>query len=282
MNLTGSRKEVVGKSVSTAITFICGIIMVLPFIWMLSSSLKTNSEIYIFPIQWLPSSWKFSNYTEVWFNQNPPYYIYYLNSIKVALLSVIGQVITCSLAAYAFARLEFKGRDKIFLLYLATIMIPFQALMVPRFILFKLLGIYNTHWALILPGIFNVFGTFLLRQSFITIPKELSEAARIDGANEFKTYYKIILPLATPALISLALLSFAWVWNDYEGPLIFLSKSNLYTIPLGLTNFIEQSLARKNNLIMAASVMAIFPILIIFILGQKFIVSGITAGSVKG
>lgn len=262
--------------------FIVGIAMILPFLWMLSTSFKLEVDVFKFPVEWIPRRWNFNNYREIWLNQNPPFYIYYLNSIKITVICVIGELCTSSLAAYGFARLEFKGRDKIFLMYLGTMMIPFQVLMVPRFMLFQWAGLYNTHWALILPGIFTTLGVFLLRQFFLTIPMELSESAKIDGAGELRTYWQIILPLSKPALASLAILSFVWRWNDYSGPLIFLTKRELYTIPLGLTNFIDEMGGQQNTLIMAASVSALLPMLFVFLLGQKYFIEGLTAGSIKG
>lgn len=276
------RKQVLIKSIFTVVMFAAGIIMLLPFIWMLSTSFKVQGDVYKFPIEWVPRTWNFNNYKEVWLNQDPPFYVYYMNSIKITAICVMGELLTSSLAAYGFARLDFKGRDKIFLLYLGTMMIPFQVLMVPRFMLFRWLGIYNTHWALILPGIFTTLGVFLLRQFFMTIPFELSESAKIDGASELRTYWQIILPLAKPALASLAILSFVWRWNDYEGPLIFLTNRELYTLPLGLTNFIDEMGGQQDTLIMAASVSALLPIVIVFLIGQKYFIEGITAGSVKG
>lgn len=280
--LSKNTKRTITKFLITIIMFAFGIIMILPFVWMLSTSFKLEIDVFKYPIEWIPKRLNLNNYTEVWLKQNPPFYVYYLNSIKITLICVIGELVTSSLAAYGFARLDFRGRDKVFLMYLGTMMIPFQVLMVPRFMLFQWMGLYNTHWALILPGMFTTLGVFLLRQFFLTIPMELSESARIDGASEFRTFWRIILPLAKPALASLAILSFVWRWNDYEGPLIFLTKRNLYTIPLGLTNFIDEMGGQQNTLIMAASVSAILPIIIVFLSGQKYFIEGITAGGVKG
>jgi multiple sugar transport system permease protein len=275
-------RKVAFKSLGTVIMAVLGLAMLVPFFWMISTSLKIQGDVYKFPVEWFPKLPQFGNYKTVWLDQDPPFFIYYWNSIKIAVICVIGDLITSSLAAYAFARLQFKGRDQLFLLYLVTMMIPFQVLMVPQFMLFRWMGIYNTHWALILPRLFTPLGTFLLRQYFLTVPFELSEAARVDGASEFRTFWRIVLPLAKPALASLAILSFVWRWNDYEGPLIFLTNRQLYTVPLGLTNFIDEAGNQQDTLIMAASVSAFLPILIVFLLGQKYFIEGITAGSVKG
>lgn len=281
----GSRKLKINWIVKLLVTVLmaaAGLIILFPFFWMLSASFKLPLDIYKFPIEWIPKIWTWGNYQEVWFKQDPPFTLYYFNSIKVAVICVAGQLLTSALAAYGFARVDFKGRNILFLLYLATMMIPFQVLMVPRFMLFRWMGLYNTHWALILPALFSPLGTFLLRQYFMTIPAELSESARVDGAGELRIFWRIILPLAKPALASLAILTFVWRWNDYDGPLIFLTKRELYTVPLGLTNFIDEMGAQQDNLIMAASISALLPILVVFMLGQKYFIEGMTAGSIKG
>jgi multiple sugar transport system permease protein len=207
--------------------------------------------------------------------------LYYLNSIKVAVISVIGTLLTSALGGYAFAKLNFKGRNVIFLIYLAAMMIPFQVTMVPLFMMFKWMGIYNTHLAIILPRLFSPLGTFLMRQYFMSLPNELIEAGRIDGVSEFGIFFKIMLPLAKPALATLGILTFVWRWNDYEAPLVFLSNRELFTVPLGLTNFIDESGMQMDNLIMAAAVVATLPMLIIFLIGQKYLIEGMTAGSIK-
>lgn len=271
----------VTKIILTIFMLLVGLTMIAPFLWMLSSSFKILSDVYKFPMEWVSKNMTFNNYKHVLFEQNPPFALYYFNSIKVTTLCVIGDLVTSSLAGYAFARLKFKGRDVIFLVYLAAMMIPFQVTMVPLFMMFKWMGIYNTHWAIILPKLFTPLGTFLMRQYFMSLPNELIEAGRIDGESEFGIFYKIILPLAKPALATLAILTFVWRWNDYEAPLVFLSDPHLFTLPLGLTNFIDESGMQMDNLIMAGAVAAIFPMLLIFIIGQKYLIEGMTSGSVK-
>lgn len=276
-----ARRAATKLSVS-AVMIAIGVLMVLPFVWMLSTSFKIELDVFNFPVQWIPPHWDFGNYVTIWLHQSPPFYVYYLNSMKVTFFCVVGDLITSSLAAYGFSRLRFRGRDAIFLLYLGTMMIPFQVLMVPRFILFRYMGIYNTHWALILPGMFTTLGVFLLRQFMLQIPFELSEAARIEGARESMIYRRIIVPLSTPALASLAILEFVWRWNDYISPLVFITSRVKYTIPVGLTNFINLAGGMQYTLIMAASVSALVPIFVVFLVGQRYFISGITAGSVKG
>ncbi len=268
------------KIILTAIAASIGIVMVLPLVWMLSASLKTEIEVFTYPIQWIPETIRWRNYQEVWAGLYP-FGTFYWNSIQVTTISVTGLVITSSLAAYSFAKLQYPGRDVLFLAYLSTMMIPPQVLLVPRFILFRNFGILNTHWALILPGIFIIFGVFLLRQFFTTIPNELSESAIIDGANHLTIWSRIIMPLAKPGLVSLVIVSFVWRWNDYEEPLIFLFSRDLFTIPVGLTLFVDEFETRY-SLIMAATVSAIVPVLAVFLAGQKFFVRGIVTSGLKG
>lgn len=268
------------KIILTAIAASIGIVMVLPLVWMLSASLKTEIEVFTYPIQWIPETIRWRNYQEVWAGLYP-FGTFYWNSIQVTTISVTGLVITSSLAAYSFAKLQYPGRDVLFLAYLSTMMIPPQVLLVPRFILFRNFGILNTHWALILPGIFIIFGVFLLRQFFTTIPNELSESAIIDGANHLTIWSRIIMPLAKPGLVSLVIVSFVWRWNDYEEPLIFLFSRDLFTIPVGLTLFVDEFETRY-SLIMAATVSAIVPVLAVFLAGQKFFVQGIVTSGLKG
>ena len=272
----------VRKWVLTIIMYILGIAMIMPFAWMISTSLKFEADVFTFPIEWIPKRLNAAeNYRAVWFGRYP-FGMFYLNSIKVLALRVTSDLLTSSLAAYGFARLRFRGRDAIFLIYLGSMMIPGQMLLIPRFVFFRWLGIYNTLWAVALPGMFTAFGVFLLRQYFITIPFELSESATIDGANELQIFWRIILPLAKPALASLGILAAVWSWNDYEGPLIMLNDIQKYTIPLGLTTYMDEHGTQQFTLIMAAATSAILPILIIFLFFQKHFVRGIATTGLKG
>ena len=279
---SSAAKSLTSRTLLSILMWAIGCVFIFPLAWMLSTSLKIQSEVYRYPIQWIPTVLNWKNYLTVLFDQTPPFLTYYLNSAKITLVCVVGDLFTSSLAAYGFARTQFRGRDKLFLLYLCGMMIPFQVIMVPRVLMFRYMGIYNTHWALILPGLFTTVGVFLMRQSFLTIPFELSESAKIDGAGHFRTYWQILLPLALPTLAGLAILTFVWRWNDYEGPLIFITRPDLYTLPLGLTNFIEETGAAKDTLIMAASVCALLPVVLVFVGAQKYIIGGLVAGSVKG
>ncbi|CAN7593522.1 carbohydrate ABC transporter permease [Paenibacillus sp. LjRoot56] len=277
---TSSSKEVVSKLMLTVVLGALSLTMVLPFIWMLSTSLKGQAEVFVFPVKWIPSVFRWDNYKSVWMGPNP-FWLYYLNSIKVTILTVAGTVVISSAAAYGFSRIVFKGRDTIFMLYLATLMIPDQVTLIPRFILFKYLGMYNSHLALIVPGVFVVFAVFLLRQFYITIPHEFSEAARIEGAGHFLIWTKIVMPLSKPALVSLVILNVTSNWNEFINPLVFLSDNKLYTVPLGLTNYIDE-MGTDYTLMMAASVSAVLPIILIFILAQRWFVEGVVSSGIKG
>jgi multiple sugar transport system permease protein len=256
------------------------VIMVIPFIWMISTSFKVNGEVFKYPIDWIPKKWHFENYREVWTGSNP-FYIFYINSIKITGITVAGNILTSAMAGYAFAKIKFKGRNVLFLMYLSTMMIPGQVLLVPRFILFDWMKLINTHYSLILPGLFTVFGTFLMRQFFSTLPNELMEAGRVDGAGYWRTFWQICLPLTKPALVTLFILTFTWHWNEYENPLIFLRDRDLYTLPLGLTSYVEE-FGTNYVLTMAASVSALLPLLIVVVVCQKWFVEGIASSGLKG
>ncbi|MDD7202051.1 MAG: carbohydrate ABC transporter permease [Sphaerochaetaceae bacterium] len=260
--------------------------MIVPFLWMLSASMKHESDVMKLPIDWIPNYLYFNNYLNVWHigreaATNYHFGLAYFNSLKIAGINLFGAVFTSTLAGYAFAKIPFRGRDKVFLLYLATMMVPSQVTLIPRFVIFNQLHLMGTHWPLILPMLVTITGTFLLRQYFMQVPNSLREAAIIDGASEFKTWSSIMVPIATPSMGALAMLDFLWNWNNYLDALVFLSNWRLYTIPVALTNFIEESLT-EYGLLMAAASSALIPIFLVFLFGQRFFVKGIVAGAVKG
>jgi multiple sugar transport system permease protein len=258
---------------------IIAIFMIIPFLWMLSTSLKEPGAVFKYPPQWIPKPVVFRNYVDAW--KAVPFGRFFINSIIVAVCVTIGQVFTSSLAAYAFARLRFPGRDTLFLGYLATMMIPGQVTMIPVFILIKKLGWIDTYQALILPSIFSAYGTFMLRQFFLTIPKELEEAAIIDGLNRWQIYWKIILPLSKPALATLSTFVFLGSWNDFMWPLIVTNSMEMKTLPVGLAAF--QGLYTTDwNLLMAASTIVLAPVLILYIFNQRFFTRGIVMTGLKG
>jgi len=257
------------------------LLFLMPFAWMIVSSLKRDIDVFRLPIRWIPDPLSWRSYERIW-NGPHPFPQFVANSLIVAGTRVAGELFTASLAAYAFARMRFKGRDALFLLYVSTLIIPYQMLLVPRFILYRQLQIFDTLWALILPGIFTVFGTFLLRQFFLTIPEELSDAARLDGASEFQIYRQIILPLAKPALASLAILAFVWSWNDYETPLVMLTTEERFTIPLGLTRYMDEAGGFSPSLIMAGAVSSVVPVLVIFLILQRQFIQALARSGLKG
>ncbi|GHO90658.1 sugar ABC transporter ATP-binding protein [Reticulibacter mediterranei] len=274
------RKRATWTAVSVVLWMIA-ILFILPFVWMLVSSLKREIDVFSLPVRWIPDPLVWQNYLTVWTGVHP-LTLYVGNSIIVAVCRVLGELFTASLAAYGFARLRFPGRNALFLVYLSTLIIPAQLLLVPRFILFQELGIYDTLLALILPGIFTALGTFLLRQFFLTIPQELSDAARIDGANDWQIYWRIILPLAKPALASLAILAFVWSWNDYETPLVMLTSEHNFTIPLGLTNYMDDSGGFSASLIMAGAVSSVLPVIAFFLVMQRQFIQALARSGLKG
>lgn len=267
------------KVVLYAFLITVSILMIMPFIWMISASLKSELEVFSFPIKWIPETIKWSNYEQVW--TKVPFLTYYLNTIKIAVSVTVIQLFTCSFAAYAFSKLKFPGRDTIFVGYICTMMIPYQVIMVPQFMIIRILGLVDTHMALILTAAFSPFGVFLFRQFFMSIPDELSEAAKIDGCGEFRIYSQIILPLAKPAAASLVIFTFVDRWNDFLGPLIYINSDKMKTLQLGMRNF-QTEYASSYALIMAAAVCASIPTIIVYLIAQDFFVEGIAATGVKG
>lgn len=276
------RKQKTRKIAFTVFAIAFALLMTFPFIWMLFCSFKPLNEIYEFPPRFFSGNMSFDNYKEVLFDQNPSFFLYLRNTVITTLLSVLGTAITSSMAGYAFAKMKFRFRNQLFLLYLVTMMVPFQVLMVPQFILFKHMGIFNTLWALILPRLFTPLGTFLMRQYFLDVPDEIIEAGKVEGLGDFGIFSKLVLPLAKPAMSTVVILNFVWRWNDYEAPLIFLTDNKLYTLTVGLTNFIDEAGFSQDNLIMAAATIALVPIIVVFIFGQRYFIEGLTSGSVKG
>lgn len=276
-----SRSHQIRWTIITIVVWVVALLFLLPFVWMVVSSLKRDIDVFRMPIRWIPDPISWRSYEQIWTGPHPfPRFV--SNSLIVAGVRVIGELITASLAAYAFARMHFKGRNLLFLLYVSTLIIPHQMLLVPRFILYQQLQILDTLWALILPGIFTVFGTFLLRQFFLSIPEDLSDAARLDGASEFQIYRQIILPLSKPVLASLAILAFVWSWNDYETPLVMLTTESRFTIPLGLTRYMDESGGFSPSLIMAGAVSSVVPVLVLFLILQRQFIAALARSGIKG
>ena len=261
-----------------AILVIVAAIMVLPFIWMVSASLKLEKDVFRYPFEWWPADPVWKNYAEIW--TKVPFLTFTFNTAKLTLIITFLQLFTSSFAAYAFAKLDFKGRNLLFLAYIATIAIPWQVYMVPQFIMMRHLGLSDTHMALILLQAFSAFGVFLMRQFYVTVPTELVEAARIDGMSEYGIWARIMVPLSKPPIATLTIFTFVFVWNDFMGPLIYINSDDLKTIQLGLRMFISQYSA-EYALIMAASLVSLIPVFILFFSMQRFFVEGVASSGIK-
>lgn len=275
------KQKMFTKVILTVVFWAVGLSMLMPLIWMISTACKVEADVFNFPIQWIPRRWNLiNNLKEVWGGEYN-FGLYYLNSIKVTIFATFFQVFVSAMGAYGFSKVKFPGRDKIFLAYLATMMIPPQVTIVSQFIIMRNIGLYNTHMGLIMMLAFSVYGVFLLRQAMLAIPESLSESAKIDGAGHITVFFSIILPMVKPSLATLATLKFVWTWNDYQAPLVFLNNRDLYTIQLGMKQFASES-GSYFSLIMTAAVSAILPLVIVFLFCQRFVVDGIATGAVKG
>lgn len=277
--LTGRRRLPWTKIISHVVLAAGAVTMIAPFVWMVSTSLKSDQQAYVFPPVWIPSPVMWSNYPRTW--EALPFNVFILNSVIVSVLVTLGQLATCSLGAFAFARLHFPGRDKLFLLYLATMMVPFQVVMIPLFVLMRTFRWIDTYPALIVPMIFSAYGTFLLRQFFMTIPNELEDAAKIDGCGYFRIYWNIMLPLSKPALATLGIFVFMWSWNNFLWPLLVTNSLTMKTLPLGLAYFLGQYTVYW-NLLMVGATIALVPVLVLFFLAQRYFIEGITLTGLKG
>ena len=274
------RKEWLRGLLTHALLIPAALIFLLPFLWMLSTSLKPDSQLFAYPPIWIPNPFQWSNYPKS--VSYVPFFTYLKNTLIISLSSMVGVVISSSLAAYSMARIRWPGRQILFLMTIATLMLPFQVTLIPVFLVFKQLGWVGDFRPLILPQFFGyAYYIFLLRQFFMTIPFELSEAARIDGANEWRTFWSVILPLAKPALAVVAVFQFIRSWTDYLNPLIYLNDQNLYTLQLGLYQYSGQY-GREWGLLMAAAVLITLPPILIFFFTQRTFVQGVTLTGIKG
>lgn len=271
------------KALGYAALIIVALTMVVPFLWMITTSLKPAGSAFSYPPEILPTTFDFSQYVRLF--ENLPFGRYFLNTALVTLGVVGGQLIICSLAAYGFARLNFMGRDTIFVLYLMTMMIPFQITLIPLYLIITQLGWVNTYQGLIVPGVSSAFGIFLLRQSFLNIPRDYQDAARIDGASEFTIFTRVFLPLNGPTLATLAVFAFMGTWTDLLWPLLISRAENMRTLELGLAYFNARpnAFVQPNwPLLMAGAVVVMLPVLIVYILAQRYFVEGISLSGVKG
>ncbi len=279
--LSRSQSERYGDILAHILLATGSVIFAGPFLWMLMSSLKTQYEIYLFPPKLLPESVQWMNYVVVFRDQ--PFARYIGNSMFVSLCVTVGVILTSSLAGYSFARLRFPGRDRIFLLYLGTMMIPGAVLLIPSYALMIELGWRDSYYALIVPGLVSAWGTFLMRQFMMNIPKELEDAAFMDGASRLRIYWTVIMPVSKPVIATLAIFTFMAVWNELLWPVIILRTPEMYTLPMGLAKFQSRFPNQTPwHLVMAASTISVLPILILFIAGQKYYVQGIVTTGLKG
>lgn len=274
-----STAEKVKLMFTYALLILMAAIMLVPFLWMLSASLKLEKDVFSYPIVWIPRDPQWQNYVEIW--KKVPLLTGFFNTTKLTVCTVVLQLLTSSLAAYAFAKLEFKGRDTIFMIYVMTISIPWQVYMVPQYKMMTLFGLTNSHLGIILMHAFTATGVFMMRQFFMGIPNELLEAARIDGLTEHGIWFKVMLPLSKPAVATLCITSFTFEWNDFMGPLIYLSSQSKKTIQLMLRMFNSQYSSNYAQ-IMAVATVALIPVFILFIFLQKYFVEGVASSGIKG
>jgi multiple sugar transport system permease protein len=273
-------KRNLSKGILYFILLIMTAVMLLPFLWMLSSSVKLDREVFVMnPFVWIPEKPRWQNYVDIW--TKVPFFKYVQNTVILTVVVTCLQILTSSFAAYAFAKLDFKHKNKLFFAYIATIAMPWQVYMVPQFLIMRSFGLNDRLLAIICLQAFSAFGVFLMRKFYLGIPDSLCEAARIDGMSEYGIYAKIMLPLSKPAIATLTIFTFVNTWNDYLGPLIYLKTQEKKTIQLGLKMFISQY-SSEYGLIMAGSVMSLIPVIVVFLCLQKYFVEGIAATGIKG
>ena len=270
-----------GDFINYFVLTVAAILVVLPLLWMFSTSLRPIAQSLKLPPAWLPTQWRIENYLEL-FESNVPFVQLFVNSLRITLSVTVGQLITCSLAGYAFARLRFPGSNILFMLLLASLMVPGQVTIIPIYLSMVSWGLMDNPLALILPGLVSVFGVFLMRQFFKTLPQELLDAARVDGAGQFRVFLQIAVPLSGASLATLAIITFNSIWNSYFQALIFLKSWDNMTLPQGIAMLTGYMGAGNASVVMAAVTMAILPVLIIFIIAQRWIIEALTRTGIKG
>jgi len=271
--------SIVGRVLLYVGLLVMAVFLLLPFFWMVTSSLKMNNEVFTTPITWFPDDWQWQHYVEIWAKSDMLTWL--RNTVVISVVVTLLQVVTGSFAAYGFSRIRFPGRDTLFLVYIGTIAVPWQAYMIPQFKMLSSWHLSDKLVSLMLLQAFSAFGVFLMKQFYDTIPESLSEAARLDGLSEYGIYLRVMLPLSVPSIASLAIITFTRTWNDFMGPLIYLRSPENWTIQLGLKTFISQYNA-DYGMIMTGSVLSVLPIAIAFVFGQRYFVEGIATTGVKG
>jgi multiple sugar transport system permease protein len=267
----------IGRTVGIAILVLAAITALGPLLWTLTTSLRTPAEAFTNPPEWLPLQPDFSNYSAVF--DKIPIGRFFLNSVVVTVLIVLGQTVTCTLSGYAFAMIEFPGRNAIFVVFLATMMVPLQTIIIPVFVIIRYLGLADSTMSLVVSALGNAFGTFLMRQYFMQMPRELGEAARIDGAGHFQVFFSVYAMMAGPAIATLAILNFSAFWAEFYRPLIFLQSQENFTLPLGLVGLQGNLGTGSISIVLAGVVLSMLPSVILFILAQRYFIAGVTAGS---
>ena len=273
------KKSIAGKIAVYVVLVLLSVLTVIPFLWMLSASLKLNKDVFAWPMEWIPANPQWHNYVDIW--TKIPLLKFIGNTAFLTVVVTLLQLLTSSFAAYAFSKLRFKGRNLLFLGYIATIAMPWQVYMVPQFLMMSGMGLNDKLLAMVCLQAFSAFGVFLMKQFYDGIPDELCEAARIDGLSEYGIWWRIMLPLSKPSLATLTIFTFVNTWNDFLGPLLYLHTDSKKTLQLGLRMFIGQY-SSEYGLIMAASVVALIPVLIVFLALQKYFVQGIASSGLKG
>ena len=278
-NSTRATRGWLGRAISHLILIAGSVLMATPFVWMISTSLKRQSEVFAYPPRWIPDPIHWSNYSKAL--EAFPFWRYTLNTVYISVFITLGVMLTSSMAGYAFARMRFSGRDHLFLLILAVMMVPGQVTMIPVFLIVKSLGWMDSHLALIIPSLASPFGIFLLRQFYLTLPRDLEDAAYIDGCGPFRVYWQIFVPLSKPALATLGIFTFMGAWNSFLWPLILISSDRKKVLTVGLLTF-QNMFTTRYNLLMAAALLATLPILIAYIFAQRYFIEGIALTGIKG
>ena len=275
-----NKKTLTAKIIKTLILGIIGVAMVMPVVWMVSTSFKFEGEVFTFPIQWIPENPTMNNFTKIF--EQFPYWDWYFNTARNTVIIVVFGLLFASMAGFAFAKLKFKGKNVVFMLYISAMMIPAEIRLIPQFLMYRKIGLINTFWAAILPWMFFVgFSIFFMRQAFMAIPDELIEAAKIDGCGFLGMYYKICLPLVKSSFMALGILTFTWGWNDYTGPMIYISDLTKQVLSVGIASFKAQYSANY-ALQMGGATLALIPIIIVYLISQKYLIEGVASTGIKG
>lgn len=275
------KKLVFFKVFITIVMFAIGIVSIFPFLFMVSSSFKLDGDVLKIPFEWLPDPFTLDNIKALFVSQYYDFMLWYKNTIVMTGTSLLLKFFFVSYTAYGFSKIKFRGRDTIFIILLSALMIPSDIMILPRYIIFKEIGIINTMWSIILPSLVDVYFVFLLRQAFVSLPESLSEAARIDGCGHFRIYFRIILPLAKPSIATMMLFSFVWIWNDYMGPFLYISDINKQMLSVGIKLFASGQVLNY-AVLMAGSTLVLLPVILVFLFAQQYFVEGVSTSGVKG